>query len=114
MDQNLWLARIATETVLALRYQLRMIGVPIDGPTMMYGDNQSVVLNTSVPSSVLKKKHHACAYHRVRETIASKVIVFKYVKSSQNYSDIMTKPIGGQAFHNLVKPYLFRVPIWGH
>ena len=41
-------ARIAPEKVMALRYQLRMIGVPIEGPTMMYGDNQSIVLNTTV------------------------------------------------------------------
>ena len=40
-------ARIATELVRELRYQLRMLGIPIDGPTMMYGDNMSVVLNTS-------------------------------------------------------------------
>ena len=87
-----------------------MIGIPIEGPTMMYGDNQSVVLNTTVPSSVLKKKHHACAYHRVREAIAAKVIVFKHIKSEDNFSDIMTKPLAGEAFHKLVKPFLFRQP----
>ena len=98
---------------MALRYQLRMIGVPIEGPAMMYGDNQSVVLNTTVPSSVLKKKHHACAYHRVREVIVARVIVFKHIKSEDNFSDIMTKPLAGEAFHKLVKPFLFRQPKWG-
>jgi hypothetical protein len=39
---------------------------------VMLGDNMSVVLNTTVPSSVLKKKHNAIAYHRVREAICSK------------------------------------------
>ena len=58
-------ARIATEVVMEIRYQLRMLGVPIKGPTHMYGDNSSVVLNTTVPSSVLKKKHNAIAYHRI-------------------------------------------------
>lgn len=106
-------ARMATEMVLALRYQLRMLGVKIDGPTMMYGDNQSVVLNTSVPSSVLKKKHHACAYHRVREEIAANIIRFKHIKSTENYADILTKPLGGTAFYTLVKPLLFRNPIHG-
>ena len=105
-------ARVATEMVMALRCQLRMIGVPIDGPTMMCGDNQSVVLNATVPSSVLKKKHHACAYHRVREAIAAKIIVFKHIKSTENFADVLTKPLGGQEFHNLVKPHLFRNPKW--
>ena len=103
-------ARIATEMVMALRYQLRMLGIPIDGPAMMFGDNQSVVLNTTVPSSVLKKKHHACAYHRVREAIAAKIIKFQHIKSTENFADLLTKPLGGPEFHALVKPYLFRNP----
>jgi len=65
-------ARIATDMVIEMRYILRMLGVPIDGPALMLGDNNSVVLNTSVPSSMLKKKHHAYAYHQVREAIAGK------------------------------------------
>jgi hypothetical protein len=44
---------------------LRLLGVDLEGPTLMLSDNMSVVLNTSVPSSVLKKKHNAIAYHRV-------------------------------------------------
>ena len=84
-------ARIATEAVIALRYQLRMLGVPIDGPAIMYGDNQSVVLNTTVPSSVLKKKHHACAYHRVREAIAAKIIIFRHIRSTEKFSHNVIK-----------------------
>jgi hypothetical protein len=52
---------------------LRSLGVALDEPALMLGDNISVVLNTTVPSSVLKKKHNANAYHRVREAIAAKV-----------------------------------------
>jgi hypothetical protein len=42
----------------------------------MLGDNMSVVLNTTVPSSVLKKKHNATAYHHVREAIAARIFRF--------------------------------------
>ena len=45
-----------------------MLGVPIDGPTIMLGDNKSVIQNCSIPSSQLKKKYNAIAYHRVRES----------------------------------------------
>jgi hypothetical protein len=48
-----------------VRYMLRSLGVDLEGPTLMLGDNMSVVLNTSVPSSVLKKKHNEIAYHCV-------------------------------------------------
>ena len=44
------------ETLRGIRYKLRMMGVHIDGPTYVYGDNMSVVFNTSRPESQLKKK----------------------------------------------------------
>jgi hypothetical protein len=55
------------ELILEIRYMLRSLGVALDGPALMLGDNMSVVLNTTVPSSVLEKKHNAIAYHRMSE-----------------------------------------------
>jgi hypothetical protein len=48
----------------------------MDGPALMLGDNMSVVLNTTVPSSVLKNKHNAISYHRVREAITARTMNF--------------------------------------
>ena len=53
---------------------LQSLGVALDGPALMLGDNMSVVLNTSVPSSVLKKKHNSIAYRCVREAKAAKIL----------------------------------------
>jgi dTDP-glucose pyrophosphorylase len=89
---------------------LRSLGVDLDGLTLMLGDNMSMVLNTSVPSSVLKKKHNAIALHRVREAIAAKVIRFADGKSDENVSDILTKPLSNEKSHYLVKNWLLRVP----
>ena len=50
--------RIATEMIEGLRYKLRIFGVPINGPADVFCDNQSVVNNVSIPSSVLNKKHN--------------------------------------------------------
>jgi hypothetical protein len=49
-------SRVATELMLEIRYMLRSLRVALDGPALMLGDNMSVVLNTTVPSSFLKKK----------------------------------------------------------
>jgi hypothetical protein len=57
--------RIAVELIEALRYKLRMFGIPLEGPTNVLCDNQSVVTSASTPESVLKKKHNSIAYHRV-------------------------------------------------
>lgn len=103
-------AKQATEMVMEYRYILRMMGVPLDGPALMLGDNNSVVLNCSMPSSVLKKKHNACSYHRVREAIAAGILKFTHIPSESNYADILTKALSSATFHQLVKPLLFRVP----
>ena len=86
------------------------LGVALDGPALMLGDNMSVVLSTSVPSSVLKKKHNSIAYHHVRESIAAKILRFAYIRSEVNVSDILTKPLSNQAFHYLARNLLFRIP----
>ena len=57
--------RIAKDMAIALRYKLRMFGIPIDGPADVFCDNQGVVKNTSLPESVLSKKHNAINYHAV-------------------------------------------------
>ena len=48
-------ARIATEQVMDMRNVLMSMGVPIDGPTWMLGDNASVILSATIPASLLKK-----------------------------------------------------------
>ena len=58
----------------------------------MLGDNMAVILNTTVPSSQLKKKHNAVGYHRVREAHAAKVLKFAHVPKKENVADKLTKP----------------------
>jgi hypothetical protein len=69
MDQ-LVAACVAIDLIIEMRNKFRMLGVVLEKETLLVGDNMSVVLNTTIPSSSLKKKHLACSYHRVREAIA--------------------------------------------
>jgi hypothetical protein len=83
-------SRIATELILEIRYMIRSLGVVLDGPALMLGDNMSVILHTTVPSSVLKKKHNAIAYHRVRKAIVSRIMRFASIKIQKNVDDVLT------------------------
>ena len=104
-------ARVATELILEYRYNLRMLGVPLEGPTLMLGDNMSVILNTTVPSSMLKKKHAACNCHRVREAIAAKIIRFCHVDSKDNLADLFTKPLPAAQHVSITRRLINRRPV---
>ena len=73
--------RLAVEQAMDVRYKLRMLGMPIVEATAMLGDNQSVITSGSIPSSNLKKKHNAIAYHRIREAVAAGVVKLKHIVS---------------------------------
>ena len=70
-----------------------MMGIPVNNPAIIYGDNQSVLWNTSVPDSTLKKKSAAVAYNYCREGVSRNEWVTKFVCSKNNPSDIMTKSV---------------------
>ena len=103
-------ARVAIDLIIEMRYKLRMLGVKMEKETLLVGDNMSVVLNTTIPSSSLKKKHLACSYHRVREAIAGGFVHYGHIHSTSNLADIGTKPLTTLVFHRLIDPYLFRYP----
>jgi hypothetical protein len=84
------------------------MGVPIDSPTLMLGDNRSVILNSTVPSSIFKKKHLSCGYHRIRECIAAGIVSFDYLDTTENIADCLTKSLDSMTFHSLVDPVLWR------
>jgi hypothetical protein len=83
----------AVELIKALRYyKLRMFGVPIDGPTNIFCDNEAVHKNATLPeSTTLKKKHHAIAYHRCREAVAAETVRVAKEGTKTNLSDLFTK-----------------------
>lgn len=87
--------KLCTEYIRGLRYKLRMMGISCDSPALIYGDNQSVLCNTTIPSSQLKKKAHSIAYHFVREGCAKDEWRTGYVPTDENQSDLLTKPLPG-------------------
>jgi hypothetical protein len=80
-----------------------MMGVAIDSPTYVYGDNMSVVHNTQRPESVLKKKSNAICYQEVQESAAMGESIIGHLTSVNNPADICTKVVpGGQKPHHLI------------
>ena len=98
------------EYLRGLRYKLRMMGIPCDYPSYIYGDNQSVLVNSSVPTSTLKKKSCSIAYHFVREGVAADEWRMTYISTHDNVADLLTKPLrGGEKRSRFVKMFLHHV-----
>ena len=58
--------KTGVEALRGIRYKLRRMGVTLTGATYVYGDNMSVIYNTSQPESTLKKKSNSICCHAVR------------------------------------------------
>ena len=72
-----------------------MMGIAIDMPSFVFGDNQSVLANTSLPHSKLKKKSSSIAFHFVREGVAKTEWKTAYLNTDLNPSDMLTKSLPG-------------------
>ena len=81
----------AVELIAVLRYKLRIFGVPIDGSTYMFCDNEAVYKNASMPELQLRKKHHIIAYQMSRESVASGASRIAKEDTETNLADLFTK-----------------------
>jgi hypothetical protein len=97
----------AIELIEALRYKLRMFGIPIDGAANIFCDNEAVVKNCSTPESTLKKKHHSIAYHRNREAVASGTVRIAKEDSETNLSDLFTKLLPQAKRESLMDRFMY-------
>jgi hypothetical protein len=99
--------KTGVELTEGLRYKLRMMGIPLEGPAHVKADNMSVVLNSSVPESMLKKKSNSIAYHYVRERAASGAVVISKEPTGTNVADMLTKTQPGPVRTRLVQMVLY-------
>ena len=67
---ELYAMKHATDYVKGFCYKLRMMGIHVEDPPFIFGNNHSVLANTTMPESILKKNTKSIAYHFVREGCA--------------------------------------------
>jgi len=99
--------KTAVEMVEGLRYKLKMMGVPIDRPYNVKADNMSMVKNSSVPESQLKKKSNSITYHCVQEKAATGVVIINYEPTTSNVLDMLIKTQSGPALKRLAGYVLY-------
>ena len=100
-------ARTCVEQIMDLRMTLWYLGVPIQGRSFMFGDNESVVNSSSKPDAKLHKRHVALSFHRVREAVASNMLSFIHIEGAHNPADILSKHWGYLQVWPLLRTLLF-------
>ena len=99
--------RTAVDQIIANRIALRYLGVPVKGSSILFGDNQSVVTNSTVPHSKLGRRHNALAYHRTREAIAAGILRFHHISGDENPADVLSKHWDHPSVYGVLKPLMF-------
>ena len=103
---------VALRTLLGLvkdlRYKLRMLGVPLAGPAVVFGDNKSVVNGASIPEAKLSKKHLGICYHAVREASAAGVWKVGFTKGVDNIANCLTKILSGTQKEKEIGQWMYR------
>jgi hypothetical protein len=100
-------ARTCVEQIVDLRTTLYYLGVPVRDKSYMFGDNKSVVDSSMQVHAKLHKRHTILSFHRVREAIASGMIIFSFINGDINPADILSKHWGYAQVWNQLKPLLF-------
>jgi hypothetical protein len=84
-----------TEMLRGLRYKIRIMGIPLSGPTYIYGDNKSQVTNSSRHESTLKRKCNSICYHAIHESITMGETLLTHIRTGENVADFLTKTTSG-------------------
>ena len=100
-------ARTCVEQIVDLRNYLRYLGVPIREQSYMFGDNKTVIDGSTIPHAKLHKRHNALSFHRVREAVASGMLLMYYMPGDINPADILSKHWGYQQIWKILQPLLF-------
>ena len=68
-----------------------MMVIPVDEPSFVFGDNQSMLGNTANPGSTIKNKSQLICFHFICEGCARDEWCTAYVKTCENIADLLTK-----------------------
>ena len=83
----------ATEYIKGFHYKLRMMEIPVEDPTFIFGDNQSMLANTTIPKLMMTKKTQSIVYHFMWEGCAQDKWRTAYIRTHENVADMLTKPL---------------------
>ena len=112
LESELCAIKVAMEYVRGLRFKLRMMGIPVDEPAFVFGNNQSVIANTANPASMLRKKSNSVVFHHCQDDLAGDAWRTAYVNTHDNAANLFTEPLSsGEKCCRFVRMLLHHVGV---
>ena len=90
-SQAIWLSKFFDE-----------VGLQINRPVLIYGDNAGSIANTVNDKNHRRTKHIDVKYYFVKEHAKSGQVKFEYTPSTENIADLFTKPLPRDAVQKLI------------
>ena len=99
--------RSAVDQIHDLRYTARGLGVPIIGPTYMFGDNLSTIISSTKSDGKVAKRWNILSFHRVRESVAHGIARPFHIDGKDNPADVLSKHTTSRTWYELMRPLIF-------
>ncbi|MFB1018904.1 MAG: hypothetical protein QMC37_01515, partial [Flavobacteriales bacterium] len=88
--------------VVGVRHLLQEIGIWYNTPVVIYEDNKPTIAIAHNESSIADAgRHMALRMFKIKELVENKTVVLKYIETSRQVADLLTKSLGRVAFERL-------------
>ena len=101
--------RQARDMIVALRYKLRMFGVPIQGPADVFCDSQGVVKNACISESTLSNKHNEINIHAMCEAAAAGILCVGKGNGVTNLENGFTKVLTADRRKPICESFMYQL-----
>jgi hypothetical protein len=97
----------AVKEILWLVQHFRALGVELEVPIFIFGDNTAAIALAKNPVFHQRTKHIDIKHHFLREHIKAGTIKLFYVDTKQNVADVLTKLTSAPVFNSLVSRLVY-------
>ena len=85
--------------ILWIKGLLKELGYPMETEIKMYCDNKAAITIANNPVQHDRTKHVEANRHLIKQKLEEKIVIFPFVKSEDQLTDILTKTVSSKVFH---------------
>jgi hypothetical protein len=97
-EAELYAEAAGINEMLWLRGILSELGLEVDEPSVIYGDNQSTVAISKNGIKGERTKHVDIKYHFIKDQVDQGVVKVQWISTTEQQADICTKPLAIESF----------------